>query len=110
MNLRARRALDAGTLVTDFNTSSFSIVQSLAKLWNKFKVVIVVQYFDVEHRQSALVCLVSIPPHRYLITVTAMSGTSRAMALPGRFALSCHPQNLGFRGTAAPVKYRNSSS
>jgi hypothetical protein len=38
MNHRARRALDAGTLVTDFNTSSFSIVQSLAKLWNKFKV------------------------------------------------------------------------
>ena len=32
---RARRALDAGTLVTDFNTSSFSILQSLAKLWNK---------------------------------------------------------------------------
>jgi hypothetical protein len=39
MNLRTERALDAGTLVTDFNTSSFSIVQSLAKFWNKFKVV-----------------------------------------------------------------------
>ena len=31
MNLRVRRTLDAGsTLVTDFNTSSFSIVQSLS--------------------------------------------------------------------------------
>jgi hypothetical protein len=38
MNLRARRTLEADTLVTDFNTSSFSIVQSLANLWNKFKV------------------------------------------------------------------------
>ena len=37
MNLRVRRALDVGTLVTDFNISSFSIVQSLAKFCNKFK-------------------------------------------------------------------------
>jgi hypothetical protein len=56
MNLRARRALDAGTLVTDFKTSSFSIVPSLARLWNKFKVVqyhcAVLNWIELTYRMS----------------------------------------------------------
>ena len=49
MNLRAKRALGAGTLVTDFNTSSFSIVQSFVKEFKYCSTVIVVH----THSESA---------------------------------------------------------